>query len=157
LDPARKPGRSFAAAAAREFHIDVSAVDSAHDAVCGHAIVILATRSRQPVIDAADVSPGAHVVTVGPKSVVAHETPLELIDRASIITCDSANQAAAYPEAFFTGERELVDLGAVILGEHPGRTAASDITVHCSVGLAGTEVLLADLLIARQPGADEST
>lgn len=56
-------------------------------------------------------------------------------------------QAADYAAPFFTGDRELIDLGAVVKGTASGRNDPSDITLHCSVGLAGTEVILAALLL----------
>lgn len=43
----------------------------------------------------------------------------------------------------------LVDLGAVLAGAAPGRSGAQQVTVFCSVGLAGTEVFLLDRLVAR--------
>jgi ornithine cyclodeaminase/alanine dehydrogenase-like protein (mu-crystallin family) len=43
--------------------------------------------------------------------------------------------------------RELIDLGAVINGTAGGRSSPRDITLHCSVGLAGTELILAALLL----------
>lgn len=141
--PNRGRRTGFAERASSELGLRALAVDTAQSAVSEADILILATRSASPVIDAADVKPGAHVVTVGPKTVDGHETPFELADRASVITCDSPAQAESYGSAFFTGGRPLVDLGLVVSGSHPGRQSAADITLHCSVGLAGTEVLLA--------------
>jgi ornithine cyclodeaminase/alanine dehydrogenase-like protein (mu-crystallin family) len=42
-------------------------------AVRGADIVILATRSERPVIDADWIDSGTHVNTVGPKTLSAHE------------------------------------------------------------------------------------
>ncbi len=102
------------------------AAPTAADAARGADVVVLATTSTVPVLDAATVEPGTHLTTVGPKWTGAHETPLELLRRAAVITCDSPQQAAAYPDP------------------------AADITVHCSVGLAGTEVIIAAALLASQ-------
>ena len=137
----------FARAASEALGIEATAVSSAGEAVRDADLIILATRSTRPVIDAADVSPGAHVTTVGPKTIDAHETPIGLAEAAGVITCDSPSQAAAYRAPFFTGDRELIDLGAVINGTAGGRGSPSEITLHCSVGLAGTEVILAALLL----------
>jgi ornithine cyclodeaminase/alanine dehydrogenase-like protein (mu-crystallin family) len=59
------------------------------------------------------------------------------------VSCDSPAQAASYKEPFFTGDVQLIDLAALLTGRAPGRRASDDITLHCSVGLAGTEVALA--------------
>jgi len=126
------------------------AAPTAADAARGADVVVLATTSTVPVLDAATVEPGTHLTTVGPKWTGAHETPLELLRRAAVITCDSPQQAAAYPDPFFTDPAALIPLSAVVAGEMAGRTTAADITVHCSVGLAGTEVIIAAALLASQ-------
>ncbi len=136
----------FARRAALELELDASAVTSSSAAIADADVIILATRSTTPVIEAGDVSPGAHVVTVGPKTVSAHETPRELVQLASVITCDSPAQARAYQEPFFT--TELVDLADVIAGRAAGRQRRDETTLHCSVGLAGSEVALAARLFA---------
>ena len=137
----------FARRARQKLGLAAQAVDSAAEAVRGADVVIMATRSTTPVIDAADVAAGTHVVTVGPKAADGHETPLALAERAAVITCDSPGQAAAYPAPFFVDPSVLVDLGAVVSGDHPGRRSPGDVTLHCSVGLAGTEVMLARRLL----------
>ena len=73
--------------------------------------------------------------------------PLELVARAAIITCDSPAQARAYPEPFFTGDAELVDLASLVDGSPTGREREDAITLYCSVGLAGTEVALAERVL----------
>lgn len=91
---------AFADRARADLALDATAVNSAEDAVAGADLVIVATRSQTPVLDAAAIEPGAHVVTVGPKFASAHELPLELADRASVITSDSPEQAASYPDRY---------------------------------------------------------
>jgi ornithine cyclodeaminase len=41
----------------------------------------------------------------------------------------------------------MTELGAVLAGAAPGRTSAGQITVFCSVGLAGTDVAVAAALL----------
>jgi ornithine cyclodeaminase len=73
--------------------------------------------------------------------------PLELVAQAAIVSCDSPAQAHAYPERFFTGDTELVDLADLVRGSVPGREHEDAITLYCSVGLAGTEVALAERVL----------
>ncbi len=138
---------AFAVRARDELGISAEAVSSPATAVREADIIILATRSTTPVIDVGDVPAGAHLTTVGPKVAEAHETPIDLLAEAAIVTCDSPGQAAAYPEPFFTAPQRLTSLADVLLGRTPGRRRAQDITVHCSVGLAGSEILLAERLL----------
>ncbi len=138
---------AFAVRARDELGISAEAVSSPATAVREADIIILATRSTTPVIDVGDVPAGAHLTTVGPKVAEAHETPIDLLAEAAIVTCDSPGQATAYPEPFFTAPQRLTSLADVLLGRTPGRRRAQDITVHCSVGLAGSEILLAERLL----------
>lgn len=144
--------RDFAARAQAELGVETSPVDGAAAAVRGADIVVLATRSTTPVIASADVDPGVHLTTVGPKTQDAHETPPELAAAAAVLTCDAPQQAAAYAEPFFTGTTPLASLADVLLGLAPGRQHSNDITMHCSVGLAGSEILLARRLLNGHTG-----
>jgi ornithine cyclodeaminase len=98
------------------------------------------------VVAASWIRDGTHVNTVGPKVVSAHETPVELAERAAVVVSDSPAQAAAYDEPFFTN-RPLTHLGAVLTGDVPGRRTVDDVTLYCSTGLAGSEVVIADALL----------
>jgi ornithine cyclodeaminase len=139
----------FAARVTAKLGLPAMAVETGRDAVRGAGIVILATTSRRPVIDAEWIEPGTHLNTVGPKTRSAHETPPELVDTAAVVVSDSPVQAAGYAESFFT-ERELQPLGAII-GGLEGRRTPDDITVYCSTGLAGSEVAVAMALLENLP------
>jgi len=139
---------SFARRARAELDLNAAAAESARAAVDGAGIVVLATRSTEPVIEPEWVVPGTHVTTVGPKSRSGHETPPALADHAAIAASDAPGQAAAYSEPFFTS-RPLTHLGRLVA--EPGEAARSGdaITLYCSTGLAGSEVVLAAALLER--------
>ena len=141
---------AFAGRALAELGLSAAACDTAQDAVADADIVVLATRAERPVVDAAWIRPGAHVNTVGPKLASAHETPTKLADAAAVVVTDSPDQAAGYGEPFFTS-RPLTHLGAVLAGDAPGRTDDRDITLYCSTGLAGSEVVVAETLLSGGP------
>jgi alanine dehydrogenase len=146
FSPAREHREKFAWRAEAELDVAAVACDTVEGAVVDADIVVLATRSERPVIEADWIRPGTHVSTIGPKLASAHETPSELAERADGLFSDSPDQAIAYGEPFFT-PRALVHLGAVVAGDHPGRAHATDITLYCSTGLAGSEVILAEALL----------
>lgn len=141
---------AFAARVRAELGIPARAVSSAPAAVRGRDVVVLATTSRTPVLRAADLDPGTHVNAVGFKQRGRAEFGPDLLDRADLLVTDSPVQARAYdPPMLAANPRyagRLHDLGGVLTGELPGRTAAGQVTVFCSVGLAGTEVFLLDRL-----------
>jgi alanine dehydrogenase len=137
-DPDRRAG--FAARCRTELGLAAHAVPDARDAVADAGIVVLATTSGQPVIEADWVRPGAHVTTVGPKEVGRHECPVELAARAALVATDSLAQLDAYPHPYFLTDRSRI----VALSEVEGRPDGT--TLFCSVGLAGTELAVAAAL-----------
>ena len=151
---ARRTERSaaFAERAAAELGLVVRAVTDARDAVRDQDVVIVATNSATPVFEADWIAPGTHVTTLGPKSISRHEVPAALAERADVILTDSPAQLAAYPEPHLFAGEPVVSLGAVLAGAAAGRTGPGQITVFCSVGLAGTEVALAAALHAIKDG-----
>lgn len=154
----RTPGRrdGFAAAMTRTLGIPVRACARAEDAVRDAPIVICATDSAEPVIRADWLVPGAHVSTLGPKFRDRHEIGLDIAERATLIATDSPAQMTAYAEPhLLDGTPHLArvaDLADIAAGLRPGRQAAADLTLFCSVGLAGTEVLVAERLLRLQGG-----
>jgi alanine dehydrogenase len=147
----RDPGRreAFARRASDELGLPAAGAPRPRDAVAEADIVVLATSSRLPVIEAGWVSAGAHVTTLGPKLASAHECPVELAARAEVIVTDSLPQLDAYPEPFFldAAKARIGALGAAVAGAGPARTNGDQITLFCSVGLAGTEVAVAAALL----------
>ncbi len=121
----------------------------ARSAVEGAEIVILATSSATPVIDASWLTAGAYVTTLGPKQRGRAEFGLDLPAAAGLLVTDSLAQIDAYdPPNILVGSPHhgrLVSLGAVRAGQLT-RTAGTGITLFFSVGLAGTEVFLLDRL-----------
>ena len=147
FSPTLEHRTAFADRARSELGLRVQPVGEAQQAAEGADVIIVATRSSTPVLKDEWVGPGTHLATVGPKLASAHEIPVGLLDRAQVAVSDSPTQAASYTEPFFTG-RDLVHLGAVLDGVAPGRISRSDVTVYCSVGLAGSEVVIADAVIS---------
>lgn len=117
----------------------------------GAEIVVLATSSPTPVLDAAWISPGAYVTTLGPKQQGRAEFGLDLAEAATVLVTDSLEQIGAYdPPNVLIGthhEHRLVSLGAVRAGDVAAPTSkAEGISLFFSVGLSGTEAFLLDRL-----------
>ena len=148
-DPARR--RSFAARAQRLVSGPCRPTPGARAAVDGAQIVILATSSPAPVIDAAWIAPGSYVTTLGPKQQGRAEFGLDLPDAAALLVTDSLEQIGAYhPPHMLAGtphRQRLVSLGAVRAGEIPP-PGPTGISLFFSVGLAGTEAFLLNRLAA---------
>ncbi|WDZ88056.1 ornithine cyclodeaminase family protein [Micromonospora cathayae] len=141
----------FAARVRAELGVPARAVATPAGAVRDRDVVVLATTSPTPVFDVRDLAPGSHVTTVGFKQRGRAEFGTDLLDAADLLVTDSPAQAGAYDPPMLAAlppyAGRLVDLGAVLAGAAPGRAARDDVTVFCSVGLAGTEVFLLDRLV----------
>lgn len=151
--------RAFAEAMSSETGLPVESVSSAEEAVHNADIVLCATTSNTPVMRASWLKPGAHINTVGPKSADAHELGLDVADIASLIATDSLEQARAYGDGFFLDgsphSARIVDLADLAAGTRGARSHGDETTLFCSVGLAGTEVIVADSFIARFSTIDQ--
>ncbi|MBI3287287.1 MAG: ornithine cyclodeaminase family protein, partial [Chloroflexi bacterium] len=139
-----------------ELHLNIQVADSAEEAAAGADVVICATTSSISVLRSAWLKEGVHVNTLGPKFHDAHEIEIEIAERAAVIATDSLAQVDAYPKPFFLADTpyydRMVELADLLAGKRPGRSADDQITLFLSVGLAGTEVVLANELLRRVKG-----
>ena len=144
----RRPERAeaFARRAAEELGVAVRAVRTVEEAVRDRDVVVVATKSAVPVLDADWVSPGTHAHHARAQVRLAPRGPPALADRADVLFTDSLAQATGYGEPHIFPTDRMTGLGAILSGTAPGRTSPEQITVFCSVGLAGTEVAVAAAL-----------
>ena len=133
----------FAARCREQLLVDAVAVDNPRTAFRHRDAVIVATNSPTPVFDTAWLEPGMHITSVGPKTLSAHEVPLDLLDRVQLVVTDSIAQVHGNPQPNALSTRNMVELGKVLAGTAAGRGDDDQVTLFCSVGLAGTEVVLA--------------
>jgi len=111
-------------------------------------VVVTITSSFAPILKAAQVRPGTHVACMGTDTRGKQEVEAELLAAATVFT-DEVAQSVSIGEAQHAVARGLVatdaivEIGAVISGDHPGRTSAREITVF-----DGTGVGLQDLAVA---------
>jgi len=144
---------AFASEMQHALGLEVEPVESVTEAVEDADIVICATTSQKPVIHARDLKPGVHVNTVGPKTLHGYELGLDIADAAAVIATDSPEQSRAYASPFFLAgsgnEDRMADLANIIAGTAAGRGSSGETTLFCSVGLAGTEVVVASAILDR--------
>jgi len=138
---------AFCAAVRADLGLPCRVAETAEEAVRAADVLICATKSKEPVLESDWVRPGTHVTTIGPQTVEGHELPLELVDKAQVIATDSLAQTQAFEAPFFVPEERLVPLDQIMSGAQAGRTTEEQITLFCSVGLAGTEVLLGSYVL----------
>jgi alanine dehydrogenase len=155
----RIAGRDAAKTQALAREAGGTAVASFEEAVRGADVVHAATHSSEPVVLLDWLAPGAHVGSVGFNSAGPEVDPA--IVRAATLVVESRESAFAAPPS---GARELdglepgsahAELGELVSGDRPGRTAPDEITLYKSVGIAVQDLAAASLVLAaaRERGA----
>jgi alanine dehydrogenase len=132
---------SFAADFDERLAADVSAVESAADALAGADVVITATKAEDPVFDDADLPDGAHVTAMGQYDRGTAEIPPETVARATYVpdlreraVQDAGAFLAALDEGLVDEEHVHAELGEVVAGHATGRTTDDEVTVFDSGG-----------------------
>jgi len=129
------------------------AAATAAEAVSGADIVVTATNSANPVIEAGWVSAGAHINAMGSNQAKRRELPGELIRRADLLVADSMEQSRMEAGDLLLGLEDqdwgrVVELQDVAAGR-AGRTRPEQLTVFKSNGLAVEDVAAAGLVYER--------
>ena len=132
----------------REVGVPVVAAETVDEAVAGADVVVTATISESPVLDAHRLEPHALVSVLGPTGATSSEVGLDLFERAALVVSD-------FPEHYrhedfllheTVHEARILDLARVLV-ERP--ELPEGIAVFLSNGLTGTEVPVARELAGR--------
>ena len=134
----------FAGRVAADLDLDVTPADSAEAALEGSDIVITATNAQSPVFEGRSLRPGMHVTSIanGDKTRVREEIDRDAMTRAAKVCITSKATVHANESDVFRAVRDgaltwdgVCELGDVILGNAPGRTAPEEITLFKLQGL----------------------
>ena len=152
---------AFCSKMAERLKIEVVPASSAEETVRGSDIVSTITTSAAPLFEAAWLSPGTHINAAGSNSLIRREVGEDVLKVCRPIVVDSVDTALKEAGDLLTAmekgrlsERQLVELGDVIVGRHPGRSTADEITLFESQGMAVQDISLAVRLeaLARERG-----
>ena len=134
----------------------ITAAVSAEAAVRGADIIVLVTSSPSPVVEAAWVAAGAHVISVGACRPDQREMDPALVARARLVVdsraaalVESGDVVLGLAEGRFDVGHVAGELGDVVRGALAGRTSADEITIFKSLGMAVEDVVAADLVYRR--------
>jgi len=116
------------------------ATKTAEEAVRGADIVVTATFSKEPVLEAGWIAPGAHVNAMGSNRADRRELPSDLIARADLIAVDSVEQCKIESGDLLLAPVDWNDRRVVELAHVDGRPAGTPITIFKSVGLGVEDV-----------------
>lgn len=131
--------------------LQIHAVEEIANAVGAADIIVTATPSKQPMIQAEWVKPGTHFSCVGADMSGKQEIDGAIFQQARLFV-DDRKQAIAVGETEQPIKQGLIDetaiqgeIGEVILGWVGGRISEADITIYDTTGIA-----LQDLAVTKQ-------
>src|ERR671911_198412 len=110
-------------------------------------VVTCVTPGNEPVIHEADLRPGLHLNMLGADGPGKAEAEPEAVARCELF-CDEWAQAShggeltGAVEAGLVKREQVAELGAVLTGSHPGRSATDRVTLFDSTGLAIQDLAL---------------
>ena len=149
-DPAA--GKADELATARSDGPSRRAVANAEEAVRGADVLVPVTMAAEPFIPAAWLGPGTLVLSVS-----SLDLAVDVIEAADLVVADDvdhetghASRPLARAEAAGVLDREgVVTLGAILAGDHPGRTSEDDLVVVSPVGMGIEDVAWATHVFRR--------
>lgn len=154
-------GRSSerAAAYAREmterFGLPVQAVGSMREAVEPADLVVTTTPSREPLVRAEWLWPGAHVTALGSDGPAKRELHPGALAPPRKVVADRLDQCLrlgeihhAVAEGVLRAEQVHAELGEIAAGLKPGRTSDDEITIADLTGVGVQDAAVADFVTA---------
>jgi len=154
--PTETHREQFATAVRQFTTADVKAVADARTAVAGADLVVLASSSREPVVRSEWIAEGAHVCAVGACRPDQREMDSALVRRSRLFVdsrigalAEAGDVVLPIREGVFGPDHIAGELGDVAAGRVKGRTAASEVTVFKSLGMAVEDVAAAHLAFRR--------
>lgn len=146
----------YAEKMSEETGVLVRVCDTAGDATRNADIICTLTPSREPILSAADVQPGAHINAVGACSPVARELSSNLmaagrlfVDWKPAAVVEAGDYLLALQDGAITEEHILGEVGQVLAGTLPGRVSDSDITIFEALGQALQDLIAANYVADR--------
>ena len=146
-------GRDMERAMRAAHDIGAMVADSVQEAVTDATVVLTCTASREPLVDAAWVTPGAHITAVGSDGAGKQELDPELLHRADVVAVDSLDQCRRLGElqhALDQADR-AIELGRICAGEVSGRTHDAQLTICDLTGVGVQDVSAANAVLANAP------
>lgn len=123
----------------------------------GADVVCTCTSAHEPILRREWLAPGTHLNAVGASLPSVRELDTETMVGSSLFVDrrESALNESGDLLLAGLGEQHIrAELGEVLIGSHPGRTDAEELTVFKSLGLAVEDLAAAELIVrkAREQG-----
>ncbi|MBA3909368.1 MAG: ornithine cyclodeaminase [Rhodobacter sp.] len=125
-------------------------------------VIVTITSSPAASLMSAHVKPGTHLACMGTDTVGKQEVEPALLGRASVFT-DEVAQSVSIGEAQHAVAAGLLDataitpLGDVLIGRHPGRRSAEEITLFDGTGVGLQDLAVAAMAVRRATERGQGT
>jgi alanine dehydrogenase len=134
---------SFAGRESQRHSIEIEPIKTAQAAVEGADIICTTTSSQEPVVRGDWIAAGAHINAVGASRPAMRELDSAAVVKARLYvdrresTLNEAGDFLIPRSAGLIGDDHIAgELGELLLGRVPGRTAPEQITLFKSLGIA---------------------
>ncbi len=139
--------------------VEAEAVTDPAALVRDSQLVITTTPAREPLVRTEWLHPGLHITAMGADQPGKNEIAAEALIAADLYVCDRVSQAgtsgeleAALAAGLWTGAAPA-ELGDVVTGTHPGRSAPDAVTICDLTGTGAQDTAIATHVRARHPDA----
>lgn len=154
-DPAAGAAERFIEEMAPQVKATLVRAAGPREAAEGADVICAATTSSTPVFDGGCLAPGAHVNGVGSFTPTMQEIDSRTVERSRVFV-DSREAALAEAGDLIIAARDgatepgaWTEIGEVVSGSKPGRTAEDEITFFKSVGVAVQDIAVSRLALER--------
>jgi len=150
----RAQAEALAGEMSERLGIDVEPADTIEAAVDGSDVVVTTTPSTEPLVNASMLHPGLHITAIGSDAETKQEISADAVQSADVFACDSVAQSQRLGELRAAAEAgfdptQAIELGAVISGDHAGRTDPQQVTICDLSGTGAQDTAIASLAVER--------
>ena len=135
-----------------EVGIKIEPAKTAEEAVRNADLLVTVTTAKEPIVSADWLRPGVHINAVGSHRPDLREIDAATFERARIVVdsreaimAECGDILLAIKEGVITENHIYAEIGEILAGKKPGRTATDEITVYKAVGIAIQDVATAQL------------
>jgi 2,3-diaminopropionate biosynthesis protein SbnB len=146
FDVRREAAEAFAAEVRARHGLEARAVDSPELAVRGADVVVTATVADEPIVKDAWMKPGSFFAAVGSYQ----EEEFEVVSRSDLVVVDGLEHVlhretpviALMIKQGLIRREQVLELGAILCGERPGRSSAGQRVFFSPIGMAVEDICL---------------
>ena len=136
--------------------VEVVACPDAASVVRDSRVVVTATPSRKPYLEAAWLHPGLHITCMGADLPEKQELETTVLAQADLLVCDRKSQSFKMGElhhgiaaGLISEDADIVELGQITSGQRSGRTGEDQVTICDLTGTGAQDTAIAVLALKK--------